>query len=309
VNAENHIGARCLIPAAGRGTRLLPITRTVPKALLPVGTRPMLQWCLTEALEGGFDEIVVVVGSDQPLLEQYVRDGEWRPGILPSLYGPAEAVEIEIVRQARPRGVVDAVLAAREWVEEERPFAVFLPDNVRIAGSPPIRAEHLSDAEADDVVLIACHRVGPEARDYYGNVGRAELEALAPAGARRRVTALQVRGEGSFRAEPEGAWRLAPRYTVTRPWIEAARAVAAAASGEREADDVEVHRRLVTDGRLFALPWQGTMVDAGHPGGYLWAHHLLHEASRSDREAEGEEPSAPLLQVEGLQMKSRPSGV
>ena len=300
--ATSRIPACCQIPAAGRGMRLRPITRTVPKALLPIGTRPMLQWCLTEALEGGFDEIAVVLGPDQPLLERYVREGEWRAGILPSLLARAESVEVEIVRQASPSGVVDAVLAAKKWVEEGSSFAVFLPDNVRIAGRPPVRAEHLSQATAEDVVLIACHRVGPEACAYYGNVGRAEIEPLAPAGARRRVVALQIRGKGSFRAEPEGAWRLAPRYTVTRPWIEAARAVANAASHEGiEADDVEIHRRLVTQGRLFALPWQGAMVDAGHPAGYLWAHHLLHEAASHDRESEGEEPTSRLLEIERVQ--------
>ena len=45
--------ARCVIPAAGLGTRMRPITRVIPKELLPVGTRPIVQWCLTEALEGG----------------------------------------------------------------------------------------------------------------------------------------------------------------------------------------------------------------------------------------------------------------
>ena len=55
--------ARCVIPAAGLGTRMRPLTRVIPKELLPVGTRPMVQWCLTEALEGGFEEIAVVVSD------------------------------------------------------------------------------------------------------------------------------------------------------------------------------------------------------------------------------------------------------
>jgi UTP-glucose-1-phosphate uridylyltransferase len=292
-------GARCLIPAAGRGTRLGPVTRIIPKVLLPVGTRPMLQWCLTEALEAGFDEIAVVVGSDQQLLERYLREGEWRTELLPSLHDRAARHEVEIVRQPSPLGVVDAVLSARQWVEEERPFAVFLPDNVRIAGPPPLTSAHLAEAGADGRVLIPCHRVGPETSSHYGNVGRADIEHLVPAGVRPRVTVLEPRGAGTFHALPEGSWRLAPRYTVTGRWIETARSVRAASRAGVEADDLEVHRRLVDRGLLFAVPWQGTLVDAGHPDGYLWAVHMLYEAGSRRRETEEEEP-AGLLEIQGL---------
>lgn len=293
--------ARCLIPAAGRGSRMRPVTVTVPKELLPVGTRPVLQWCLTEALEGGFREIAVVTGGGKPLLEKYLRDGLWREGILPAVRSAAEGMEIELFRQARPLGVVDAILAARAWVESGHPFAVFLPDNVRIAGGPPLTSDHVRQAAADGRPLVACHRVGPEARHFFGNVGRAELEDLVPAGRWPRVAALQERGAGAFRASPEGAWRLMPRYVVTSAWTEVARdvAVAAAVAGV-EADDVEVHRRLAAAGRLAAVPWQGTMVDAGHPAGYLYAQHLLHEAGVHERDAENEAGRAGsgLLEIE-----------
>ena len=238
----------------------------------------MLQWCVTEAIEGGFREIAVVVGTDQPLLEAYVAEGRWRESILPVVAAAAAGVEVGVVRQSQPLGVVDAVLAA-PWSADGAPFAVFLPDNVRVAGAPPLTASHLAEAAAGGRVLAACHRVGPEARAAFGNVGRAELESLVPAGQRARVVSLQERGTGAFRAPPEGAWRLAPRYTVTAPWLVAARAVASAATlAGIEADDVAVHHRLVADRALFAVPWEGTLVDAGHPVGYLYAQHLLHEA-------------------------------
>jgi hypothetical protein len=77
-----------------------------------------------------------------------------------------------------------------------------------------------------------------------------------------------------------------PRYTVTAPWLEEARRVAGeAALTGREADDVQVHRRLVERKLLRAVPWTGTVVDAGNPAGYLWAAHLLHEAGSRERDA------------------------
>jgi hypothetical protein len=136
--------------------------------------------------------------------------------------------------------------------------------------------------------------VGPESRHYFGDVGRVELDDLAPAGASPRVRDLQERGgRGPFRAAPEGSWRLLPRYAVTAPWIEEGRRVAAeAALAGVEADDVLVHRRLADRGLLRAVPWRGTVADAGNPAGYLWAAHLLHEAGAADRDALDRGPAA-----------------
>ncbi|HYN19368.1 MAG TPA: sugar phosphate nucleotidyltransferase, partial [Thermoanaerobaculia bacterium] len=103
-DAATERGARCLIPAAGRGSRMRPITATVPKELLPVGTRPILQWCLTEVLEGGFREIAVVICEGKPSLEEYLLEGRWREGILPAVGPAAEGIQIELFRQAQPLG-------------------------------------------------------------------------------------------------------------------------------------------------------------------------------------------------------------
>ena len=246
----------------------------------------MLQWCLTEALEGGFDEIGIVVSGAKPALEAYVREDRWKEGLLPALETAAREARIRVFRQDPPLGVVGAVLASGGWMEEG-PFAVILPDNVRIAGPPPMTAATVAEAGRRGVTLAACHRVGPETRHYFSDVGRVELDDLAPAGAGSRVLDLQERGgPGPFRAAPEGSWRLLPRYAVTAPWIEEGRRVVAeAALAGVESDDVLVHRRLAERGLLRAIPWQGTIVDAGHPAGYLWAAHLLHEAGARERDA------------------------
>lgn len=296
--SEAAAGApRCLIPAAGRGTRLSPISSTIPKALLPVGTRPLLQWCLTEALEAGFRDIVVVHGRQEPL-ERYLAVEGWREGLHEAVRPAADAASVRGVPQGEVGGVVGAALSVREWFEDARPFALFLPDHVRIAGPPPLTAAHVVEAASADTVLVACHRVGPETRRFYRDVGKAELDALAPAGVRPAVVAVQERGRGVFRAAPEGSWRLAPRIAVTPPWIGMARQVAGeAALAGGEADDVQVHRRLVDAGGLRAVPWSGTLVDAGHPAGWLWAQHLLHEAAARTAEEE-EEAGGGRLEIE-----------
>lgn len=289
---------RCLLPAAGLGTRMRPVTRTIPKEILPIGTRPMIQWCITEALEAGFEEVGVVVRREKPLLVEYLEEGTWREGLLPALGERAQRTGIEILEQSEPLGVVDAILTAGRWIEDATPFAVFLPDNVRISGPPPLRVEHLAEAEEIGACLAACHRVGPESRRYFGDVGRIELDDLVPAGERPRVAWLQERRSGAFRAPPEGAWKLMPRYVVTERWLEIARSVRAEARlAGGESDDVTVHRRMVEEARLRAIPWDGTVVDAGNPAGYLYAHHLLHESDAREPPADGEDGES-LLEIE-----------
>lgn len=275
---------RCLMPAAGRGSRLRPITSSVSKELLPIGTRPMIQWAITEALEGGFVELGFVTRGSKPLLTSYLTEGRWREGLREDLASAAEAAEIRIFDQAEPHGVVDAVLAASDWLRDGWPVAILLPDNVRLAGPAPLTTSLLARAR-EAGPLAGCHRVGPELARYFGNVGRAVLEDLVPADREPRVVALQRRGDGAFEAPPEGAWRLLPRYLVTGEWVEEARRLARDSRvAGREADDVEVHRRLVERGSLAAVPWEGTLVDAGHPGGFLYAQHLLHEAERDSED-------------------------
>ena len=284
-----------------------PVTSVVPKPLLPVGTRPLLQWCIAEALEGGFGQIGIVIPTPPPAaLETYLGEDRWREGLPDSLESAAGRARLTIFHQPRPLGVVDAVLSAAEWLDDEAAaFAVFLPDNVRIAGlagaTPPITVAHLHEAASRDIPVVACHRIGPEARHAFANLGRAVLEELVPAGALPLVESLQERGPGVFRAPPEGAWRLMPRYTVTPAWLREARVVARRASlTGGEADDAEVHRRLIAARKLAAAPWTGTLVDAGHPAGYLYAHHLLYEAGERAREqADGNQaPPGDLLQIE-----------
>ena len=101
---------KVIIPAAGLGTRLLPITRVVPKELLPVGTKPAIQWVLEEAVASGLHEIVIVISSDKELLRTYLTSDanlpsgpkHGQPGQLVSLL---QDVEIQFITQAVPSGL------------------------------------------------------------------------------------------------------------------------------------------------------------------------------------------------------------
>jgi dTDP-glucose pyrophosphorylase len=98
-----------VVPAAGRGTRLGSLTRSLPKALVPVGGLPLIGWVIAGLCQAGIDEIVVVTGHLGSMVERAA------PGF-------ATSASVRTVTQRRPRGTADALLAARDIVGEA-PFA------------------------------------------------------------------------------------------------------------------------------------------------------------------------------------------
>ena len=111
-----------VIPCGGRGTRLHPITRWLPKEILPVGLRPILHWTLDEAADAGLLRAIIVTNPHKPLLEAAARNYE----------GP---LELEFVPQDHPRGLGDALLRARDHLAGS-PFLALLPDNLFTGPNP-----------------------------------------------------------------------------------------------------------------------------------------------------------------------------
>src|SRR5215207_9258789 len=113
-----------VIPCGGLGTRLAPITRWIPKELLPVGLKPLLHWTLDEIAHAGLLHAIIVTNPARPSVESVARN--WQ--------GP---LELEFVPQDRPRGLGDALLRARDLLGGS-PFIAILPDNL-FQGENPTR--------------------------------------------------------------------------------------------------------------------------------------------------------------------------
>lgn len=163
-----------IIPAAGRGTRLLPATKSVPKELLNVYDRPALQFSIDEAIDLGVEQIVVVTHPDKGAIRDYltpdpayVQDlracGKVQLGAVLSQIEVPENINIVFVDQARPLGLGHAILCAKE-LTLSGPFGVILPDDV-IFGTPCLSemAEHYITGH-----MIAAMEVRLEETSHYG---------------------------------------------------------------------------------------------------------------------------------------------
>lgn len=261
-----------IIPTAGRGTRLAPATDSLPKALLPVGARPMVDWAIDEALASGGAELIVVVSPQHDALRRHVeqRAAEWPSG-----------VGLHLVEQPRPAGLGEALLRCRPLTGAE-PFGVVVPDNWFDAPTPAL-AQVAATCDRTALCSIGLVEVTAHEAPLLGNVGRVDLEALG--GGDFRIRALADKAPGSFAlADDQPVLRGCARYVLGPEFYEALEACGAPQDGEW--DDVPAFQRLARAGRLAGGLIDGRLFDLGQHAGYRAAARYLEQTAVSDSGAE-----------------------
>jgi UTP--glucose-1-phosphate uridylyltransferase len=166
---------KVVIPAAGLGTRFLPATKVVPKELLPIAGRPLIQFAVEEAVASGLELVILVISAAKSLVAgHFSRDLALETSLLRSgktqeaevVRGLAQMVEIRTVRQDVPLGLADALRQTRSLIGAE-PFAVILPDAVIDSAVPAIR--QLMDChQKHNGCVIATQRVSPAEVERFG---------------------------------------------------------------------------------------------------------------------------------------------
>jgi UTP--glucose-1-phosphate uridylyltransferase len=236
-----------VIPCGGRGTRLHPITRWLPKEILPVGLRPILHWTLDEAADAGLLRAILVTNPHKPLLEAAARNYE----------GP---LELEFVPQDHPRGLGDALLRARDHLAGS-PFLAVLPDNLFQGPNPSAAVIATFRATGLATVLLA------EITRETGATGRATIRS-EPDGS-LRVTDVADKGTGRFDQANE-ATGVTPIGRMAFPGgiLEEFEQVGRGLPSGVELDDVPVLQRLARREALAGVISRAEFFDVGAPEGY-----------------------------------------
>lgn len=135
---------KAVIPAAGKGTRLLPLTRAVPKELIPLGTKPVLEHIVEEVVSAGITDILFIISRGKTAICSHFGDG-------------LSGVRFEYAFQEDQKGLADAVMCARDFTADD-PFAVVLGDSLIYTDQPlsPFRRvlDTYRDTPASGVVLV-----------------------------------------------------------------------------------------------------------------------------------------------------------
>ena len=261
---------KAVIPAAGLGTRLLPLTKSMPKEMLPIVDRPAIHYVVEEAVKSGIDDILIITGKGKRAIEDYFdRNFELefylkekgKLEALKQIEEIGEMVDIYYVRQKKPLGLGDAILHAEKHVNGE-PFAVLLGDDIIVSHNPAIK-QLIDVAERKKAPVIGVERVPWELVNRYGIVDVRPVEQGL----------YQVRNliEKPSPQEAPSNVAIIGRYVLIPEIFDALRETPPGKGGEIQLTDA-LHILLKRERTIFAKEVKGKRYDIGSKEGWIYAN-------------------------------------
>jgi UTP--glucose-1-phosphate uridylyltransferase len=266
-----------IFPVAGLGTRFLPATKALPKEMLPVVDKPLVQYAVEEAYAAGIREMIFVTGRHKRAIEDHfdftfeLEDALEKAG-RSELLALVRAVkpddmECVFVRQPKALGLGHAVLCARHLIGD-RPFAVLLPDDLMI-GAPSVLAQMVEQFAERQASIVAVQEVPPEHTRRYGIVaGEGVGERLVDV---TKIVEKPAPDVAPSRLGVAGRYVLTPRVFATI--ANQTRGV----GGEIQLTDGIAG--LLEHEKVFAYRYVGKRYDCGSKEGFLQANVELALAS------------------------------
>lgn len=259
---------KAVIPAAGFGTRFLPVTKTVPKEMLPIVDKPVIQFVVEEAVASGIEEIVLVTSPNKKPLEdffdrnfelEYTLEKTGKTDLLREVIRTATMANVTYVRQKQPLGNGHAVLVARHAIGNE-PFVVLWGDDI-LLGRPPVARQLMDVAETYNAPVVGVRRVPEDDFEKYGMLDIEQVEgSLSRA---KSVVEKPPRGESPSDLAQIGGFVLTPDI------FDILEATEPGPSGEIYLADALV--QLMQRRTVYAYQFQGTRYDAGNKLDFLRA--------------------------------------
>ena len=259
---------KVVFPAAGLGTRILPATTVLPKELLPIVDKPIIQYGVEEALGAGLRDVILVCSPGKTMVEEHLdrhpvlaeaRERRGKTTLLDGLREAVQQIELSTVFQDEPLGLGHAVLVSRELVDNE-PFAVILSDDV-IDAAPNALEQMLAVYQEVGGPVLLVERVPHQAVGRYGVIAGTPIR------------------DGVYRVEdlvekppPDAApsdLAIIGRYLLTPDVY-----TALAETGEGSGGEIQLTdglRRLLEERPIHAVELSGVRQDAGNKLGYLRA--------------------------------------
>ena len=167
---------KCLFPAAGYGTRFLPATKAVPKEMLPILTKPLLQYGVEEALSAGITNMAIVTGRGKRAIEDHFDNayelesqlsGTSKEHYLKEIKEVIKKSTFTYVRQKQMLGLGDAILSGEPLIGDE-PFAVHLADDLCVNNSDSVMLQMIKLYDIYQCSIIAIEEVQKDQTDKYG---------------------------------------------------------------------------------------------------------------------------------------------
>lgn len=165
---------KCIIPAAGIGSRFYPLTRAQPKEMLPILDKPVIHYVVEEAVNSGLDEILIIVGTGKDAIINYFDRNNLDEKM--DEYGFKDLPDIYFVRQKEQRGLADAIKYARHFTRDED-FIVLLGDTIYLSNDNlTVTSKIMNIYYKYSLPLIAVEKVPDDKLKDYGIIKGSEIE-------------------------------------------------------------------------------------------------------------------------------------
>jgi len=262
---------KAVFPVAGLGTRLLPATKSIPKEMITIVDRPLIQYAVDEAREAGIEQLIFVTGRGKSALVDYFDQAYELEATLkakgksldPLEPSNARFGEVVSVRQQQPLGLGHAVWCARHIVGDE-PFAVLLPDELMV-GKPNCLAQMVEAYDKVGGNIVAALEVPDSETHKYG--------VIDPGATDGRLTEIRGLVEKPAQGTAPSNLMLPGRYILQPEVMRALDAQEQGAGGEIQLTDAIA--RLIGSQPVHAFQFEGQRYDCGSAAGFVIANIAL----------------------------------
>ena len=260
---------KAIIPAAGLGTRLLPNTKSIPKEMLPLVDKPVIQYIVEEAVSAGIEEILIITNRGKSPIEDYfdyapdledrlIRDG--KKDEADTVRAVADMADVFFLRQKETKGLGHAIWRAKTFVGNE-PFAILLGDDIMLSEKPVLK-QLVEAAEEHSCSAIAVREVPDELIVKYSSV---KLEEQLS----ERVFRIGDMNEKPTLEEKFSNYAILGRYVLTPAIFDILAHTAPGRNNEIQLTDGM--KELCRMEPMCAVDFEGRRYDTGNLKGYLEA--------------------------------------
>ncbi len=265
----NQAITKAVIPVAGYGTRLLPVTKSQPKEMLPVVDKPAVQYVVREAIDSGIESVLFVTGRGKRAIEDYFDyavelelelENKGKLDLLQEVREIGNMVHIFYVRQKIQRGLGDAIYQAKRFINNS-PFAVLLADDI-IDSAEPVLHQMISLHQRKPGVILAVTRIPLEEISQWGVIKGTQIEP--------GIYAVENLIEKPDPEEAPSDLAIIGRYILTPSIFESIESVPPGKGGEIQLTDSI--RSLLPKEKIYAYEFKGRYFGVGDKIGFLKAN-------------------------------------
>jgi UTP--glucose-1-phosphate uridylyltransferase len=275
---ESFVIKKCLFPAAGYGTRFLPATKAMPKEILPIVDKPLIQYGVEEALEAGLHEMAIITGRGKRALADHFDisyelehqiSGTDKENLLTDIRRIIDECTFSYTRQIEMKGLGHAILTGETLIGNE-PFAVVLADDLCVGEGEGVLSQMLKVFEKYQCSIIAIQEVAPEQVHKYGVIEAEELED--------GIYKVSRMVEKPDPKDAPSNLAIIGRYILTPDIFDILRHTPPGKNGELQITDAL--QTQAQNGKVLAYKFRGKRFDCGSVDGFVAATNYFYELKK-----------------------------